>query len=492
MHFNEDDSVRVNEIASDSQISAFGIDPRNGDVLLTSYGQGEVKRLARKTKPFGLLIPSKLSRTGAFADLETLTPNPGIVSYEPNVPFWSDGARKRRWFSVPDVEDTIVFDPADPWTFPEGTTWIKHFEIGDLDNALRLETRFLVKTATGSYGLTYAWNDAQTDADLVDAEGMAQTVSFMEGGVSREQKWLFPSRNACRACHTSVAGQALGFSTLQLNRKHAYDGGAANQLDALNEAGYFHNAPSKSPEQLPQLAAADDSTRSLEHRARSYLAANCAQCHQPNGPTLGFWDARYTTRLSLSGIVDGSLQSNQSDSNMRVIAAGLPERSMILARMRGDADLSPMPPIGFNRVHESGLSLIREWVLSVNTPLAQGYDHWVAEFHTEQPLFSTDREADPDRDGTANFEEYLGDTNPGDPQDRWLGQLQVTSGDALLTLPVGPNGRLEIERSDDAEIWTAMEISPERMLPQPDGGFQIRVSPEITSRFFRFRLLEAD
>ena len=49
----------MNEIASDSQISAFGIDPRNGDVLLTSYGQGEVKRLARKTKPFGLLIPSK-------------------------------------------------------------------------------------------------------------------------------------------------------------------------------------------------------------------------------------------------------------------------------------------------------------------------------------------------------------------------------------------------------------------------------------------------
>ena len=492
LHFNEDDSVRVKEIASDSQISAFGVDPRNGDVLLTSYGRGEVRRLVRKTKPFGLLTPSKLSRTGAFADLETLTPNAGIVSYEPNVSFWSDGARKRRWFSVPDVEDTILFDPAEPWTFPVGTVWIKHFEIGDADSLLRLETRFLVKTATGSYGLTYAWNEDQTDADLIDTEGVERTVTVTEGGVSRQQQWLFPSRNACRACHTSVAGQALGFSTAQLNRAHDYDGGTANQLEALNEAGYFRSAISKSPAQLPQLAPAGDDTRSLEHRARSYLAVNCAQCHQPNGPALGFWDARYTTRLSQSGMVNGSLQSNQSAPGMRVIAPGSPEESMVLARMQGSEGLLPMPPIGLNRVHAAGLSLIREWVLSLEDSPAHGYDDWVGEFLAEQPLLATDREADPDRDGRSNFEEYLGDSHPGDPQDRWLEQIQVYAEGTFLTLPAIPNGKLEMQFSDDFKVWTSLEISPESILPQPGEGFQIRVSGEISPVFYRFRLLESE
>ena len=72
----------------------FGIDPTNGDVLIARYG-GRVDRLIYLSTPTGGgAIPGTLSTTGAFSDLSTLSPQPGIVSYDINVPFWSDHAEE--------------------------------------------------------------------------------------------------------------------------------------------------------------------------------------------------------------------------------------------------------------------------------------------------------------------------------------------------------------------------------------------------------------
>src|SRR5438045_245586 len=75
------------------------------------------------------LLPPSLADTGAFSDLVGLTPQSGIVPYDVNVPFWADGAHKKRWFSLPDLNSAIGFDRELPWTFPAGTVWIKHFEL---------------------------------------------------------------------------------------------------------------------------------------------------------------------------------------------------------------------------------------------------------------------------------------------------------------------------------------------------------------------------
>src|SRR5678809_1051572 len=46
-------------------------------------------------------LPPLLSQTGAFKDTRHLVPSGGLIPYELIVPFWSDGADKARWISVP-------------------------------------------------------------------------------------------------------------------------------------------------------------------------------------------------------------------------------------------------------------------------------------------------------------------------------------------------------------------------------------------------------
>ena len=106
-------------------------------------------------------IPLLLSQTGAFTDLRTLTPAPGLIPYDLIVPFWSDGAAKVRYLALPQGAQ-IGFTPDGDWTFPAGTVLVKTFEL-PTDEAhpqlkRRLETRFIVRDDKGGvYGVTYKW-----------------------------------------------------------------------------------------------------------------------------------------------------------------------------------------------------------------------------------------------------------------------------------------------------------------------------------------------
>ena len=229
-------------LATDDAIVDFGPDPRNGDTIFCDLGVGTVKRLARSGTA-GTNPPATLSATGAFSNLATLTPNTGIVDYEPNVAFWSDYAIKSRWFAIKNLTDTVGFSANGNWTLPAGMVWIKHFDIettrGNPATQRKLETRILVKTATDIYGLSYKWRADQTDADLVAEDGVSEVIPAS----SPAQTWRYPSRTERRVCHTGVAGFALSFNTRQMNRVHPYGALTPNQLSAMGDAGYFAAAP---------------------------------------------------------------------------------------------------------------------------------------------------------------------------------------------------------------------------------------------------------
>src|SRR4051794_1840645 len=302
-------------LLTETNIVSFGLDPRNNDLLFANIGNGKIERLVR-TGTTSTNPPVLLSQTGAFSSLATLTPNSGIVGYEPNVSFWSDYAIKSRWFSIPNASSTIDFNRDGNWALPAGSVWIKHFDLetvrGDANSRRRLETRFLVRTASGSYGITYKWRGDNSDADLVSEAGQDEVINVTVNGAPTTQTWHYPSRNECRTCHTAVAGHALSFNTRQLNRLNTYAGQTVNQIQYLNDSGYFA-VPVSGVNNFPAFAPSTDTTQSLEWRARSYFAVNCVQCHQPGGAALGNWDARPTTPTDQAKMINGVLADNRGN-----------------------------------------------------------------------------------------------------------------------------------------------------------------------------------
>lgn len=402
-----------------TEIAGFGYDPRNGDVLLINHYGGRIWRLEYRTNG-GSNLPQKLSATGAFANLASLTPHPGIVPYDLNAPFWSDNATKKRWFSVPDLSKKMLFAPEGNWTFPDGTIWIKHFELemkrGDPSSTRRIETRFLVKNSSGVYGVTYKWDADQNDATLVAEGGLSEALTIQDGGGTRQQVWRYPSRSECVSCHTKGGGYALGFNTAQLNRNFVFPGNTTNnQLKAWSDVGYFQQ-PVTNLFGLKTMAAMNDERFSRALRAKSYLAANCSFCHQPGAVGHANFDARFETPLSESGLINSSL-NNSGDAGHRTILAGDPNKSAIVQRMKVFGS-SRMPPIGSNLIDEEGVRLLESWIrddLAGHKTFAQWQQQHFNSTVTSEALAT----ADPDGDGNANKIEYLTGTDPKKETEAW-------------------------------------------------------------------------
>jgi uncharacterized repeat protein (TIGR03806 family) len=309
-------------------------------------------------------LPPLLSQTGVFKDTVARTPNPGLIPYDLNVAFWSDGADKSRWIAIP---GQIVFSSAGEWRFPPGTVFVKNFDLAvdaaDPGAKRRLETRLLVCDSSGGvYGAVYKWRADGSDADLL-AGSAAESISVKSAdGQVRSQTWYYPSRQDCLTCHTAIAGGVLGVKTRQLNRSFAYPSGVSdNELRAWNHLGLF--APAIKDNDIGSfaaLAASDDTTRSLQDRARSYLDANCAQCHRPGGTVANF-DARYDTPLDKQALIDGPVLIDQGIDRPRVISPHDIWRSIAYMRIDTVGDIK-MPPLARETIDEQGVRLLGEWI----------------------------------------------------------------------------------------------------------------------------------
>ena len=116
------------------------------------------------------------------------------------------------------------------------------------------------------------------------------------------------------------------------------------------------------PEKYKKLVDPADRKQDLNLRARSYLHANCAQCHVEAGGGNAQMELEFGTALDKMRVVDVKpLHTTFGLPDARLVAPGHPERSVLLHRVatRGK---DQMPPLSSNRPDTAGVELLREWI----------------------------------------------------------------------------------------------------------------------------------
>lgn len=331
--FAEDNDGEIYILQSNGQIGKFELDLEGG-------GPDPVSDL--------------LSKTGCVDSSDPTQPASGMIPYDINAPFWSDGAKKSRWLALPN--DRQIYNTNEDWYFPPGTVLIKQFEIG----GKLIETRHLKRHTNGSWaGYTYEWNDTETDAIRVNG---GKIVVVANG--STTQDWVFPSEAECFACHTSAAGFALGPEPPQLNKDYYYasTGRTDNQLNTASKIGLLVNDLDAQPESLPRLSNPYIDEGSLVQRARAWLHANCSGCHLPGGSTNSAMDLRVSTIFSETNSCNIPANSVEIGWPPLLLSPGDSSASLIYFRANSRDPITQMPPVGSNLIDTTGMEVLENWI----------------------------------------------------------------------------------------------------------------------------------
>ncbi len=468
--------------------STQGVDPFNKDLLFAAYLNGKIMRLttgSAVTDGF----PATLSATGLFTDLTDLSPAPGLLPYQPNLAFWSDHAIKRRWFTIPDATCRMTWNKDGNWTYPTGMLWVKHFDLelsrGNPATKQRIETRVLVKTETGSYGVSYRWNEAQTEANLVEDAGTEFDIAIDDHGTPHTQRWQIPGRSSCLTCHTPEGGHALSFNTRQLNLDYAIHGHTGNQLTLLSSNDFLTNVPDPVAT-LDRHVRPDETDFPLEKRARSYFAVNCAYCHQSGGSVTGFWDGREQLTLEQTGLIHGAALNNGGNPLNQYIVPGDPAHSIILSRMAGTNGFGRMPPLGTTEGDAANVQLITDWITS-ELPARPLYAQWRDGFFTALDS-DGEKSEDPDGDGISNYQEFLQGSSPVSGSGSW----QAAVVDGKLRFLRKSHRFYAIQSSNELGKWKPWPIPEiENHYQAADEWIEIPLPANPEGRqFFRFQLRE--
>jgi len=358
-------------------VSSFGED-ENGEVYVVGYA-GHLYRFTEKSGvPPVSTVPQTIAASGLFKDMATLTPADGLIPYSVNAPLWSDNALKTRLLALPDTTK-IGFSADSSWHFPPNAVLVKNFYLeGELGNPATkkiIETRFLVRHALREQwdGYSYLWNEEQTDAVLLEGSYTRQ-FTIQSGDSSYIQNYYYPSRSDCKACHTPAAGFVLGVRTAQLNGEHLYVSGPDsvwdNQLRSYNHIRLFSADIGEDYRSFPQLANPFDEATPVQHRARSYLDANCSFCHRPGSSGRTNMDLRYEIALEAAHLIDVPAELDDLGiSGAARIKSGAPDSSVVLLRML-DLGAFRMPPLATSLVDIAGTAVIRDWIISLGPPAA--------------------------------------------------------------------------------------------------------------------------
>ena len=333
-------------------------------------------------------IPDRLSEWGiVFADGVSFELNEGVIPYDLNTPLFSDYALKLRTVWIPDGE-TVSYNDTRELDFPVGTIISKtfHYEKAatfsttspnviaadresyldvngelSLSDHLLIETRLLIHYTEGWKALPYVWNSEQNEAFL-ELAGEARSIRLVADEDGQDITYIVPDANQCAGCHmpdhAAKELRPLGPRAWQLNRDH--------QLQDWVSRGLLSGMNEEPPEGVRWSRPRE---ASVEQRAKAYLDANCAHCHNPDG-------AADTSALNLEidapvdrryGVCKTPVAVGRGSGDRPYdISPGKPDESILLYRMQHSDPAIAMPELGRSAVHAEGVAVISEWIAALN------------------------------------------------------------------------------------------------------------------------------
>lgn len=303
-------------------------------------------------------------------EMKNLAPVYGVVPYELSSPLFSDYAHKKRFIWMPDDVSANYVSDSDILNFPIGTVLIKNFYYDNVlpnYNTKIIETRLMIKKAEGWVFAEYIWNENQTEADL-DLNGRDVYIQWDENSVTNSVNFRVPSEAECHTCHkTGDVSIPIGPKPRNINILFNYGDETKNQLQKWTEMGYLEDTYPSTIETLPSW---DDTSQSLDLRARSYLDINCAHCHSEEAHC-AYRPVRFDFESTALPINLGICVEPDTE----IVGAGLThivnpgsfDRSVLYFRLNSVEESERMPLLGRTLKHEEGVLLIREWINSLTT-----------------------------------------------------------------------------------------------------------------------------
>lgn len=296
-------------------------------------------------------------------------PAEGVMAYEVNAPLYSDDTLKYRFIALPPGR-RITYRDRGVWGLPVGTVLVKTFaypvDARDLSRGLRLlETRVMVRTAEGFIPHTYVWNDAQTEAVRSVAGAVLDARWTDAQGAARTNNYLVPNTNQCLTCHGQRGvTDTLGLRTGQVDRTPS--NGSVNQIDQMVTRGWFDGAVPAAAMRV-RFANPADETAPVERRARAYLHANCAHCHNEADTSMArltglHLDIDESDPVDLGRCRRPNSAGNGTGGRSFDLVPGDPEMSILVWRMRSTDPALRMPQLPNNFVDESGVAVVSRWI----------------------------------------------------------------------------------------------------------------------------------
>ena len=298
-----------------------------------------------------------------------------VLIYEPASSLFTDYAHKKRFVWMPKGTKATYDGDGKILNLPVGSALIKNFYYDNVQNTTPIgstriiETRIMIRKASGWIFAEYVWNAAQTEAYL-DMAGSNTTIEWKDNNNITHvvDSYRIPSDQQCMTCHKyNEQPIPIGIKPQNLNNNFTFTTGIKNQLAKWIEVGYLEN---NLPTTMSSTVNYDDTSKPLDLRVRSYLDINCAHCHQTNSHC-DYRPMRFafneTSNLSNMGVcVNTQDMADFPPALSKIVNPNNINRSMMYYRLNTDNESYRMPLIGRTEIHAEGVALIEQWINSLS------------------------------------------------------------------------------------------------------------------------------